>query len=63
VATAGSIIGAVVGKAGISPHWYRNFNNTIHSYLMDAPQFTITDIIERFIKQARRIHGKYNENG
>jgi ADP-ribosylglycohydrolase len=53
-ATAGSIAGAIVGKTGIPRHWYQNFNNTIGSYLVGAPQFAITDIIERFANQAAR---------
>ena len=51
-ATAGSIVGAVVGKSGISEHWYRNFNDTIHSYLIDQPSFSITDVVDRFQNQA-----------
>lgn len=51
-ATAGSIVGAVVGKSKIAEHWYRNFNDTIHSYLIGHPSFSIIDILDRFNKQA-----------
>ncbi len=51
-ATAGSIVGAVVGKSGVPEHWYRNFNDTIHSYLIDRPSFSITDVLDRFNNQA-----------
>ena len=55
-ATAGSIVGAIVGKSGIPAHWYQNFNNTIHSYLIGEPQFALTDVVERFTRQAMRIY-------
>ncbi len=51
-ATAGSIVGAVVGKNGIPEHWYRNFNDTAHSYLIDRPSFSIADLLKRFRNQA-----------
>ena len=51
-ATAGSIVGAIVGKAGVPEHWYRDFNNTVHSYLIDRPLFHIDDLIDRFTKLA-----------
>jgi len=55
-ATAGSIVGAVIGKKSIPEHWYSNFNNTIHSYLTGKRRFSISAIIRRFEKQAQRIH-------
>jgi ADP-ribosylglycohydrolase len=51
-ATAGSIVGAIVGKKGIAPHWYKRFNNTVHSYLIGKPKFRIDDLLRRFAKQA-----------
>jgi len=51
-ATAGSIVGAIVGKAGVPEHWYRDFNNTVLSYLIDRPLFHIDDLIDRFTKLA-----------
>jgi len=55
-ATAGSIVGAVVGKSRIPRHWYRCFNNTVHSYLRRRPRFTISGLVERFARQAARVH-------
>ena len=55
-ATAGSIVGAVIGKKGLPKHWYKNFNNTIHSYLIGKKRFSISGVLKRFEKQARRIH-------
>lgn len=51
-ATVGSIVGAIVGKQGVPAHWYKNFNNKVHSYLIDRPEFKIDDLINRFAKQA-----------
>lgn len=53
-ATAGSIVGAIVGKVGVPKHWYKNFNNTVNSYMIDKEKFQIDDLVERFTKQAKR---------
>jgi ADP-ribosylglycohydrolase len=55
-ATAGSIVGAIVGKKGIPEHWYKNFNNTVHSYLIDRESFKIDDLVQRFARQAEIIY-------
>lgn len=55
-ATAGSIVGAVAGIKAIPSRWHKNFNNTIHSYLIGKRRFTISDILRRFARQARQIH-------
>jgi len=55
-ATAGSIVGAVVGKKGIPKHWYKSFHNTVHSYLIGKPKFRIDDLVSRFGKQAERVY-------
>lgn len=57
-ATVGSIVGAIVGKEGIPEHWYQNFNNTVHSYLIGKKRFTITGLAKRFARQAIRVHGQ-----
>ncbi|MCL2639689.1 MAG: ADP-ribosylglycohydrolase family protein [Phycisphaerales bacterium] len=51
-ATAGSIVGAVVGKRGVPPHWYQPFGNVVHSYLIDRPRFRIADLLKRFERAA-----------
>ncbi|NLX69953.1 MAG: ADP-ribosylglycohydrolase family protein [Clostridiales bacterium] len=56
-ATAGSIVGALVGKTGIPEHWYRPFNNKIHTYMNNAEIFKIDDVINRYAKQAEIILG------
>ena len=57
-ATAGSIAGAIVGKGGVPEHWYRSFNDTVHSYLLDNPRFALSDLVDRFSAQAARVAGK-----
>lgn len=56
-ATAGSIVGAIVGKKGIPSHWTRPFHNKVHSYLIGKPLFRIDDLVSRFTKQAHKIFG------
>lgn len=51
-ATAGSIVGAAVGKKGIPPKWYEGFGDTIHSYLIGLDRFSIRDVLERFERHA-----------
>jgi ADP-ribosylglycohydrolase len=51
-ATAGSIMGAARGLAGIAPHWYERFGDTVHSYLNGYPQFSISDLAQRFARAA-----------
>jgi ADP-ribosylglycohydrolase len=55
-ATAGSIIGAVVGKAGIPEHWYQKFNDKIYTYMIGIPQLALSDVVERFIQQTKQIN-------
>jgi len=56
-ATAGSIVGAVVGRKGVPAKWTKPFNNTVHSYLKTCKKFRIDDLLRRFAKQAERVHG------
>jgi len=51
-ATVGSIIGAVVGEKGIAPHWTKSFNDKVRTYLNGMPEFSIKDVISRFVKLA-----------
>ena len=54
-ATAGSIFGAVYGKSAIPEHWYKDFNNTIHTYLYHQSPFAIDKVLDRFTAQATRV--------
>ena len=54
-ATAGSIWGAVYGKSAIPKHWYKNFNNTVHTFLYHQSPFAIDDTVDRFVVQAEKV--------
>ena len=54
-ATAGSIVGAALGPSVIAPHWYEPFGDTVHSYLIGYPRFSIAELVRRFAVQAQRI--------
>ena len=54
-ATAGSIWGAVYGKAAIPKHWYKNFNNKIHTFLYHQTPFAIDDVVDRFMALAETV--------
>ncbi len=54
-ATAGSIVGAVIGKAGIPEHWYRPFCNKVRTYMIDREYFAIDDLMDRFADLAKKV--------
>ena len=56
-ATAGSIVGAIAGKKGIAPHWYKNYNNTVDNYLIGVGEMNIDDVLNRFTVLAKKIYG------
>lgn len=52
-ATAGSIVGAVIGKQNIPKHWYEPFNNRVQCYFNNCPRYIDIDELERrYRKQA-----------
>ena len=57
-ATAGSIVGAIVGAKGVPAHWTKNFNNKVHSYLIDNPLFDLEDLLKRYEAQAVKVWSK-----
>lgn len=57
-ATAGSIVGAIAGKQKLSPHWYKNFNNTVDHYLINLEEMKIDNILIRFTRLAQQVHNK-----
>ncbi len=57
-ATAGSIVGAIVGKKNMPAHWYKNFNNSINSYLIGIDEMKIDDVVNRFAKLAQDLYSK-----
>ena len=55
-ATAGSIVGAIVGKQGIPEYWYKNFNNKVITYINDNREVKIDDLENRFFKMASKCY-------
>ncbi len=49
-ATAGSIIGAIVGAKGIDSYWTEPFHNKARCYLKGYPEFKLDDLVNRFVK-------------
>jgi len=60
-ATAGSIVGAIVGKKGIPEHWYKSFNNRVDSYLTEVGEMKINDVLSRFACQAEKVYLEVKE--
>lgn len=55
-ATAGSIMGALVGLKNINAKWYEKFNNKVFTYITGYPEFAIDDVINRFIKLSEKLY-------
>lgn len=53
-ATAGSLLGAVVGIKNIPAHWWKPFRNRTKTYLRELEWFSNTDLVNRFIAMARK---------
>lgn len=56
-ATAGSLVGAVVGAKAIDPHWTRPFRGKVRTYMIDREWFTNADIVKRFTTAAKAVWG------
>ena len=54
-ATAGSIAGAAFGRDAIPEHWWKNYNNKVHTYLIGKQTFALDDLIARFVRQAEKV--------
>ena len=55
-ATAGSIVGAVIGKNGIPAHWYEPFQNRMQCYLKGYPEYVDLDgLYLRYETQAKKL--------
>ena len=46
-ATAGSVVGAMVGASGIPPHWTQPLQDTVRSALAGFDKTTITSLAQR----------------
>lgn len=51
-ATAGSILGAIVGEKGIPKHWTARFEDQVRTYINGVPSLSIRDVTARFLKLA-----------
>jgi len=51
-ATAGSLLGAIIGKKRIPTHWSAPFGDRIDTYLIGNEVMSITDVLERFYRVA-----------
>ncbi len=56
-ATAGSLVGAVVGASGVPKHWTAPFRNRCRTYLRGEEWFANTDLIRRFAGAAKAVWG------
>ena len=54
-ATAGSLLGAILGARGIPEHWWKPFRNKAHTYLNKNGTFTNADIVQRFADAAQMV--------
>ena len=54
-ATAGSLLGAVIGIKNIPEHWWKPFKNRTRTYMTDQEWFTNTDVVARFVKVANQV--------
>ncbi|GMW00809.1 MAG: hypothetical protein AMXMBFR84_19460 [Candidatus Hydrogenedentota bacterium] len=55
-ATAGSIIGSIIGKSNIPGHWWKPFRNRSRTYLKGHGMLKNDDIVRRFLAMAKRVH-------
>ncbi len=56
-ATAGSILGAVVGIDNVPPHWHKPFNNKVHTYINSHEWMRLDDILNRFERIGAKVAG------
>ena len=58
-ATAGSLLGALVGARGIPRRWTHNFNDRLTTYLTGAEEQKISDLVARSVAVARTVRERY----
>jgi ADP-ribosylglycohydrolase len=56
-ATAGSLVGACIGIDNIPKHWYEPFHDKVRIFLNHNNDFSLSDLLRRFEKQALRMQG------
>ena len=53
-ATAGSIVGAVLGARALPEKWIAPLNDTVHSSIVEMPVGKVSDLAKRTVKVATR---------
>lgn len=56
-ATAGSILGAVVGIDNVPAHWYKPFGNKVHTYIKGREWMELDDLLARFERIGAKMAG------
>ncbi len=57
-ATVGSIVGACIGIDNIPEHWYRDFHNTVRTYMYGKPEYRIDEVASDLAAMVRaRLEG------
>jgi ADP-ribosylglycohydrolase len=54
-ATAGSILGAVIGIEKIPGHWWKPFRDKVKTYLKRKSEFSTRNLLARFERSAKRV--------
>lgn len=57
-ATAGSILGAMIGIDNIPAHWHCKWNDTVHTYIRGAETLQLKDMTDRFVRLAKLGRGQ-----
>ena len=57
-ASAGSILGAVLGKRAIAPELYECFHDRMDTYLKNTEAFSIRDMAKRYSALAHKVHSR-----
>ena len=57
-ATAGSIIGAIIGKSSIEEKWYLPFHGVVKTYIKGQERLSIDELSERYLIQANLLQQK-----
>ncbi len=53
-ATAGSILGAIIGARNIPPYWWKPFRNRTRTYMNGQEWFRNSDVVRRFVAVAKK---------
>jgi ADP-ribosylglycohydrolase len=58
-ATAGSIIGAILGAKNLPKKWTEPLGDRLVTYLIGEGEQSITDLANRFVKVAKQVRARY----